>query len=134
MPNYLVDTHTLLWYAEGSDNLSKKVKHLIDNPKKENRLFLSTVSLWELSIKISLGKLQLPTPFDTFIEQQTKLIGYELLSIRLTHLATSMRLPFHHRDPFDRLLIGQAITESLIFLSRDTKMNAYKEERLSLVW
>ena len=85
-------------------------------------------------MKISIGKLQLPTAFDTFINKQLKLITYEILPINTNHLTTNISLPFHHRDPFDRLLISQAITEHLIFLSRDTKMADYKAEQLSLVW
>ena len=101
----LLDTHVFLWFIMGSALLSADTRALIEDEK--NRKFISVASLWEIAIKSSIGKLSLSAPFDQLIAQQLSLNGFELLPIEVSHLAAVTTLPFHHRDPFDRLLIAQ---------------------------
>ncbi len=104
----LLDTHTFLWFIEDSPKLSAEAKRLLES---KAALLLSIASVWEMAIKISIGKLSLPSPFDDFVSEQLSKNTIELFPIRLAHLSLVSTLPFHHRDPFDRLLIAQAITE-----------------------
>lgn len=97
----LLDTHVFLWFIMGSPNLTAEARSLIEDEK--NRKFISIASLWEIAIKSSIGKLTLSSPFDKLIPQQLSLNGFELLPIEIAHLAAVVTLPFHHRDPFDRL-------------------------------
>lgn len=98
--------------------------------ESEADLLLSIASIWEMAIKISIGKLSLPSPFDEFISDQLSRNSIELLPIQLAHLGLVSALPFHHRDPFDRLLIAQAITERYPIVSIDDKFDAYSVRRL----
>lgn len=100
---YLIDTHTLLWYIEGSSLLSKKAKNIIDN--KTNRIRFSISSLWEISIKNSIGKLPLYVPFKEIYSDILK-NDLQILSIEFPHLLIQNSLSFHHKDPFDRILIS----------------------------
>ena len=104
--NYLLDTHTLIWFLNGNQNLSKIAKDIIED--KESSVFLSIVSLWEISIKISLNKLTLHTSFDNF-KAAIELNNIKILQITFEDTLTVSTLPFFHKDPFDRLLISQAI-------------------------
>jgi PIN domain nuclease of toxin-antitoxin system len=90
---------------------------------------LSTASLWEIAIKISLGKLALTEPFDVLIPAQLNLNGIELLEISVAHASMVANLPFHHRDPFDRLLIAQAQVEQMTIVSKDDTFDAYGIKR-----
>ena len=119
----LLDTHIFLWFIMGSPHLSAEDRALIED--ETNRKFLSVASLWEIAIKSSIGKLNLSAPFDQLIPQQINLNGFELLPIEIAHLATVATLPFHHRDPFDRLLIAQSITEKMPVVSSDSAFDAY---------
>jgi PIN domain nuclease of toxin-antitoxin system len=114
---YLLDTHTLLWYLEGDDQLSNKAKKEITDVK--NNCFVSIASLWEIAIKSSLGKLNLKFSFDYLT---TYLIDNEIVIFLITfdHIQALKNLTFHHRDPFDRLIITQAIKENLTILTRDS--------------
>lgn len=105
----LLDTHTVIWFLEGSSQLSGRARTLIED--EDNEVLFSVGSLWEMAIKISLGKLHLSQPFDVFMRDQMTLNSIELLHISIEHTATVAALPFHHRDPFDRLLIAQALVE-----------------------
>lgn len=124
----LLDTHAFLWFINGSTELSAVARLLIEN--EANQPFISVASLWEMAIKISLGKLNLSSPFDTFIPQQLKLNGIGLLNIQFRHTVVISTLPFHHRDPFDRLLIAQSIVNRIPILSADTAFDAYDVRRL----
>jgi PIN domain nuclease of toxin-antitoxin system len=93
-------------------------------------LLLSVGSLWEISIKVSVGKLTLAQPFDTFVPQQLADNDIEILPISLAHLGVVSTLPFHHRDPFDRLLIAQAMLEQMPIVSADAALDAYSVKRL----
>ena len=92
--------------------------------------FLSVASLWEIAIKLSIGKLTLSAPFNVLIPRQLSLNGFELLDIEIDHTAVVAVLPFHHRDPFDRLLIAQAAVEKMSVISVDTAFDAYPVTRL----
>ncbi len=119
----LLDTHAFLWFIMGSANLSLNARILIENPANER--LLSVASLWEIAIKTSLGKLILSATFDELIPAQLKLNGIELLNINVDHISTLSTLAFHHRDPFDRLIISQAIVEKLPVISLDGAFDTY---------
>ena len=124
----LLDTHAFLWFVVGSSNLSPDARALIEDVANEK--LLSVASLWEMAIKSSLGKLTLSAPFDVLIPQQLGLNGVGLLNITTDHAAVVAGLPFHHRDPFDRLLIAQAMIEKLPIVTIDTAFDAYGVSRL----
>jgi len=124
----LLDTHAFLWFIMGSSNLSETARALIEDPANEN--LLSVASLWEMAIKVSLGKLTLASSFDDLIPRQLGLNGIELLNIKVDHTSVVATLPFHHRDPFDRLLIAQAIVEKMPMVSIDAAFDAYPIQRL----
>ena len=124
---YLLDTHTLLWFLQGEKKLSDKARRLIDSPR--NSKFLSIVSLWEIAIKVSLGKLVLDKPFERLFPEQLYFNRIEVLDITVDSLIKLTTLPFHHRDPFDRLIIAQALVEGLPIISTDTVFDAYEISR-----
>jgi PIN domain nuclease of toxin-antitoxin system len=124
----LLDTHSFLWFIMGSGNLSTNARGLIENPANDR--LLSVVSLWEIAIKTSIGKLTLAAPFDKLIPSQLKLNAIDLLNIKLDHLSMLTQLPFHHRDPFDRLITAQAQVEKLSIISIDAAFDAYGVNRL----
>ena len=124
----LLDTHSFLWFVSGDPKLSVQARSLIG--ASENEIFLSTASLWEIAIKSSLGKLNLAKPFEVLIPQQLNLNQIELLNITIAHTAFLTTLPFHHRDPFDRLLIAQSHVEDLPMISRDSAFDSYSIKRL----
>ena len=117
---YLVDAHTLLWAADQSDLLSETARSILNQP--DNLSFVSSATLWELAIKCNVGKLVLP---DDFFET-VQAAGYQILPILPSHLEAYRRLPLHHRDPFDRILVAQALIEDLIVLSADSAFNDYQ--------
>jgi len=128
MRNFLLDTHALIWFITDNSQLPANTKKLIEN--KQNGCFVSIVSLWEISIKHSIGKLQLGTS----LEEIFKLIAqteFDILHISPNHLLQSAKLPFHHRDPFDRILIAQAICENHQLVSRD---GIFQQYEVGLVW
>ena len=120
---YLLDTHALLWFLKGDKKLSAKARGLIDNPG--NRKFLSIASLWEIAIKVSLRKLVLDRPFEKLFPEQLHFNCIEILDIAVDNLAKLTTLPFHHRDPFDRLIIAQALIEDLPIIGADAAFDAY---------
>ncbi|NBO31260.1 MAG: type II toxin-antitoxin system VapC family toxin [Cyanobacteria bacterium WB6_1B_304] len=118
----LLDTHTFLWFINDSPELSGSAADLLES---DVDLLLSTASLWEIAIKVSLNKLTLPDSYEQFIPQQITLNNIEILTITFEHLTIVSRLPFHHRDPFDRLLIAQSMSENLQIVSTDTQFDRY---------
>ncbi|HEX5439822.1 MAG TPA: type II toxin-antitoxin system VapC family toxin [Ktedonobacterales bacterium] len=124
----LLDTHTFLWFLSDDAQLSTPARKLIEDGT--NEIILSVASLWEMAIKISLGKLTIGGPFDTFITEQLALNSIGLLSITLAHTAAVAMLPFHHRDPFDRLLIAQSQVDSVPIVSRDAVLDTYGVVRM----
>src|ERR1700690_3897860 len=124
----LLDTHTFLWFAADSPELSQTAKELLED--EGNDLFLSYTSLWEIGIKVSLDKLTVPQPFETFISDQLSLNEIGLLTFSIAQISAVVTLPFHHRDPFDRLLAAQALTEDLSLVSKDRIFDEYGVKRL----
>ena len=120
---YLLDTHTLIWFLAGDKKLTDKARGLIDNP--DNRKFLSIASLWEIAIKVSLGKLALNKPFEKLFPEQLHFNRIEILDVTVDNLIKLTTLPFHHRDPFDRLIIAQALVEEFPIIGADAAFDAY---------
>lgn len=123
----LIDTHVFIWWISDAQKLSIPVYNLLNDPHTE--VILSVVSIWEMQIKLSLGKLQLKIALPELIEDEVKQNKIELLSINLSHIYTLSNLPNHHRDPFDRLLITQAQSEELLMISIDEKFDQYEIKR-----
>ena len=119
----LLDTHAFLWWVEGAAKLSRKAKSAIADP--ENECLLSLVSCWEMAIKIGLGKLRLPAALERFVPDQLAANAFRQQDILFRHVARVSSLPFHHRDPFDRLLVAQAIEEELAIVSADVVFRKY---------
>jgi len=126
--NILLDTHTFLWFVEDNLRLSQSARAVIES--EDSQPFLSAASLWEIAIKISLGKLSLEQPYNNFIPQQLALNGIGILNIAMEHTALLTSLPFHHRDPFDRLLVAQSMTEKMALISADTVFDTYGVHRI----
>lgn len=122
----LLDTHTFLWFVNDSPELSNDAAELLES---DIDLLLSVASLWEIAIKVNLKKLSLPDDYERFIPQQMSLNDIELLPIAINHLNVVAKLPLHHRDPFDRMLIAQAMQEGIQIISVDTKFDYYDVER-----
>jgi len=124
----LLDTHILLWYLEGHPNLLQAQRQQIED--RRNQVAVSAVSLWEMTLKISIGKLDLMDDLAT-IEGILRQQGIRILPIQTAHLQRLLELPFHHRDPFDRLIIAQALAEEMTLVSDDAAFAAYPVSLLS---
>jgi len=122
----LLDTHAFLWWCDDARELSKKARTTISGEE----CLVSLASAWEIAIKISLGKLRLPSNVETYIPEQMARNGFALLEIGFRHVAGCATLPWHHRDPFDRLLIAQATEEELDLVSRDPVFERYGVGRI----
>lgn len=125
--NYLLDTHTFLWFINGDSELSVRAQTLIEDPS--NSIYLSVASVWEMAIKVSLGKLAMPSPFTDFVAEQLSENSLRLLEIQLEHAGAVATLPFHHRDPFDRLIIVQSLSENMPIIGRDQIFDVYGVQR-----
>ena len=121
--NYLLDTHSLMWFLSGDVQLSARARQLMED--EDNELFLSVASLWEMAIKFSLGKLTLEQSFEQMFPQQLDRNSISVLGITLDHLKAVCNLPFHHRDPFDRLIVAQAQVERMAVISTDAMLDRY---------
>jgi PIN domain nuclease of toxin-antitoxin system len=115
----LLDTHLLLWWLEASPSLSAPAREMIRDP--ENTVFVSAVSLWEIWLKQSLGKLRLPVDFTGRLAAES----FESLPLVASHARQIGLLPWYHRDPFDRMLVAQAQVEKLVLLTADQELTAY---------
>jgi PIN domain nuclease of toxin-antitoxin system len=124
----LLDTHVMYWYIEGDPQLSATAQTLIQDAS--NQILISPASYWEIAIKISVGKWQLNRPYEEFVDLGLKQYGFQILPILPTHTARLIGLPFHHKDPFDRLLVAQTIVEGIPIISSDTTLDAYGITRL----
>ena len=124
----LLDTHTFLWFLLEDPQLSTTASDVIIDPT--NDIEVSPATYWEIAIKIRLGKYALPEPYDIFIEREITTNDFHILPIEPKHTAVLTTLPLHHRDPFDRLLIAQALVEAIPILSVDTAFDAYPVTRL----
>ena len=122
----LLDTHTLIWFLSGDNLLSEDAKALIEEAGTIN--FVSVASLWEIAIKISLNKLELNRPYKE-LSEQIKLNGFNVLPVTFEDTLTVSTLPFHHRDPFDRLIIAQSLVDQLPIISQDRLFDAYGVKR-----
>ncbi len=120
---YLFDTHVMLWFLEDADELSNKARQILKNG--EHELFWSAASFWELTVKISLGKLKLQKEWQVFLEQEKRSNRILDLPIYERHCALHLTLPWIHRDPFDRILVCQAISEKLTLLTKDETIRQY---------
>jgi PIN domain nuclease of toxin-antitoxin system len=125
---FLLDTHAFLWYLTADHNLSSKAKEVIDT---KTNLYFSIASLWEMSIKINIGKLQLDRPFE-YLSKELQYLNVQILPITVKDTEFYANLPLHHRDPFDRILVAQAMNHSLILISRDPAFDNYPIQRLWL--
>jgi PIN domain nuclease of toxin-antitoxin system len=124
----LLDTHAFLWYLLGDPNLSSKAKEVIDT---KTGLYFSIASIWKISIKINIGKLQLKRPFQD-IPKELQYINAQILPITFEDTESYLSLPLNHRDPFDRILVAQAMNHSLVLISRDSAFDAYSIQRVWL--
>jgi PIN domain nuclease of toxin-antitoxin system len=124
----LLDTHALLWFLLDDPKLSVTARDLVDDPG--NDIEISPATYWEIAIKVSLRKYELPEPFEVFIEREISINNFHILHIEPKHTAALTRMPFHHRDPFDRLLIAQAMVEQIPIVSADPAFDAYAITRL----
>ena len=125
----LFDTHTFLWFIGGDARIGSNARREI--LEFGNERFLSIASLWEIAIKASIGKLEPHSSFEDLVRVQVSGNAINLLAISAEHLDIVQALPLHHRDPFDRLLIAQALSENLVLLSRDRAFSAYG---VQLLW
>lgn len=128
---YLLDTHTFLWFINGDAQLSKTAREAIVDP--EAIKYISIASFWEIAIKVNLGKLSLDMPY-TYIDLRQEVTdnGFEILPIAFSHTGELISLDLHHRDPFDRIIIAQALSERLILISKDSNFEKYVQ--LKLLW
>lgn len=124
---YLLDTHTLLWFLKDDKQLSQNALNVIET----NNIKVSIATLWEIAIKTSLGKLILPAPFAVIFPQQLYINDIAIIQTSIEHLSQLNQLEFHHRDPFDRLLIAQAMVEGMTLISRD---KAFKDYDVKVIW
>ncbi len=124
----LLDTHAFIWFVENDNNLPESVRNLIENI--ENETLISIASLWEIAIKASLNKLELKNNIESIIKNMS-LNGFSILEILPEHIITVSKLPFHHRDPFDRIIIAQSLTENIKIVGRDI---IFKEYNVDLIW
>ena len=124
----LLDTHSFLWFISGNDRISETARGLIED--STNQPLLSMASIWEMAIKVSIGRLELARPFEDLIPEQMSLNGIGILNIRIEHATKMIQLPFHHRDPFDRLLIAQAQVEAIPIVGADEAFDLYAVTRI----
>ena len=124
----LLDTHAFLWWVDGVRPLPRAARAAIADPANVCRVSLA--SCWEMAIKASLGKLRLPAPIERFIPDQLSANNFRLLEIDLADIARVATLPFHHRDPFDRLLAAQALDGDLAIISADPVFRRYGVRRV----
>ena len=129
----LLDTHTLLWAIGNTKQLSKKVIHTIKNP--DNEILVSAVSLWEIALKTSIGKLEVSFEISN-IHAYCKKMGFELVSLEPVEALNSVQLPFkiEHKDPFHRMLIFQCIKNNYTLISKDSRLRLYESDGLKCFW
>ena len=119
---YLIDTHVIIWLAVNAHELPKGIKELIE--RTENDIYICSVSLWEIAIKIKLGKLDLKLPLDRLLND-IKTYGFNILQIEDNYLCKLLELPNIHKDPFDRLIISTALVEGLTIITIDENIQKY---------
>lgn len=129
---YLIDTHVFLWFVLNAKGLRQTARTIIEDG--QNEIFISIASLWEISIKTALGKLTINGKYETVIDDVND-NSIQVLPINFVHTVEQNRLPFHHRDPFDRLIVSQAIVENMNFISKDAIFDDYlKGKLIKRIW
>lgn len=126
---FLLDTHTFLWFIDDDKKLSSYARDLIENT--DNQCFISMVSIWEMSIKSSLGKLDIPLPINNLYQNHIIANEFDILPIQLKYLQTFHDLPFYHNDPFDRMIIAQSMVENTPIIGCD---KVFKDYDVNLFW
>ena len=124
----LLDSHTIIWAADDPMQLSAIARQLIQDPSHDR--FISTATIWEMAIKFGLKKLPLSLPYRHWIDKAIADLGLIMLQITLDHAERHAGLPWHHRDPFDRLLAAQALVENISLISADDSFDPYGVSRL----
>lgn len=124
----LVDTHTFLWFCQNDPALSAHARALLEDPANEK--LVSLAGCWEMAIKAGIGKLNLGEPTATYIPSALARAGFGVLSITLGHVVAVERLPRHHSDPFDRMIVAQALVLNIPVVSADAALDAYGVTRL----
>lgn len=125
----LLDTHVWLWMQAEPEKLGSLALELIE--EGSNELLFSAASAWEIAIKVSAGKLNLPEPVSRYVPSRMQSSGVSALAVSHAHAAGVAELPKHHRDPFDRLLVAQALAEGVPILSSDMQFDKYDSERIA---
>ena len=125
----LLDTHTFIWWDSEPAKLSASALSACQD--QANTLILSVVSVWEIQIKSQLGKLKLNMPLSEIIQSQRQMNNVQILTVELDHVLELQNLPYHHKDPFDRLLIAQANVEDVLLVSGDSVFSEYP---INLIW
>ena len=127
--NYLLDTHTFLWFLEGNNSLSSKARIIIEDA--DNTIYVSIASIWEIAIKISISKLKLSVNLE---EVKTEIVknNFEILPLDFEHIIELTNLEQIHKDPFDRIIISQAISEKCTIISKDSNFDFYKN--INVLW
>ena len=126
---YLLDTHTFLWWITDDSRLSVHVREIIRDPS--NEILFSVASAWEITIKAQLGRFELPTDPASLIQEQLAANGFATLPIDLHHALSVAKLPLFHRDPFDRMLVAQALADQIPLLTADPAISQYD---ISVIW
>jgi PIN domain nuclease of toxin-antitoxin system len=124
----LLDTHTFLWFTLGDPQISAAVVAAINDPVNDK--LVSPATYWEIAIKVSINKLALGAPYEDFLHRGIVLNGFDILHVEPRHTARVATLPFHHKDPFDRLLIAQALVDDLTLVSNEALFDSYGVKRL----
>ncbi len=130
---YLLDTHVLIWMLFNDEKLSKSVKEILQNPK--NKIYVSAISFWEISIKFSISKLKINDLMPEDIFQECKNLGFEIIDLEAQLSCTYHNLTNkYHKDPFDRMLIWLAIAEKYSLITKDKNIKKYNKEGLKTIW
>jgi PIN domain nuclease of toxin-antitoxin system len=123
--NYLIDTNIVIWYLENNDKLPSEIRNILTD--NEKNVFISIVSFWEIAIKYSLGKLTIPKPLNEMFDELNDKDYFMILPLMQNHILQMTALPYIHRDPFDRLIYSQAISENMKFLFTDEIFSEYEK-------
>jgi PIN domain nuclease of toxin-antitoxin system len=125
----LLDTHVLLWLLAGDERLSPRARSVVEDA---DDVSASIVNLWEVGLKLSRGSfdVEVPHDWDAVFPRKCEACGVQMLALKPAHCRRIQHLPFHHKDPFDRMLVAQALTENLAILSKDDRFDAYEIKRV----
>jgi PIN domain nuclease of toxin-antitoxin system len=131
--NYLLDTHAFIWAISEKSKLSQQVRLTLENPA--NTIYVSAVTFWEISLKFSIGKLNIDGISPEALPELALQLGFELLPLSAAEATNHHKLPLtNHKDPFDRMLIWQSISKNLIFISKDSRLADYDFSGLKSLW